>query len=76
MRRSKNGDLLGHVVGDLQKLRRHLEAECLAVLEIGNPLKLRWSLERQVSRFLAHEDEVNVPSRLAKLIVGDKFFFR
>ena len=46
----------------------------LAVLEIGNPLKLRWSLDRQVSRFLAHEDEVNVPSRLAKLIVGDKFF--
>jgi hypothetical protein len=47
--------------------RWHLEGQCLGGLQIDHQLELGRALDRQLTRFSALEDAVDVLWRLAKL---------
>ena len=52
--------LFDHLVGAGNKRQRHGEAERLRGLEVDHQLVLGWCLHRQVGRFLAFEDAIDV----------------
>ena len=66
-----------HLVGELLKLQRHVEAKRLGRLEVDNDLEFRWMLHRQISGLRAPEQFIGVYSPLPELVsriepVGDQ----
>ena len=62
-------DLLDHVVGPDEEIKRHLKAKLLGGLLVYYQLKLRWLLDRQVCGPRALEnfgdDDRGLPPRLS-----------
>src|SRR5262245_51444164 len=53
-------NLLDHVGGLNEEMRRHVKAECLGGLEIDDEVKLCWLLDWQITRLRALEDLVYI----------------
>ena len=68
MQCSKQSPLFDHLVGAGQKRRRHGEADRFGGFEVDRELVFRRVLHRQVGRFLALQDAVNVASCATMLV--------
>ena len=67
MRCSKNLSL-DHLVGELLKIDRHIEAKCFGGFEVDQKFKLGGLFNRDVARLGAFEDFVRIDSRAARLL--------
>jgi hypothetical protein len=75
--RTLRESLLDHLVGELLKMHRHIEAERFGGFEIDHKLELGWLLNGQIIGLLAPEYPINIRGRPSELIedirpVGNK----
>jgi hypothetical protein len=57
-----------HLVGAGEQRWRHVEAESLGGLEIDHQFEFGRQLDRQIGRYLAFEDAINVTGRATVLV--------
>ena len=55
-------DLFDHFVGSLLQEQRNVQPQGLCSLEVDDQLELSGALDRQISRFFAFEDAINIKS--------------
>src|SRR5262249_17463043 len=58
--RSGHRRSLDQLVGEPEQLRWHCNTECFGCFEVDNKGKLTWLFDRQISRFGAFEDLVDI----------------
>src|SRR5262249_8007273 len=61
-------DLLYHLIGELLKVERHFEAECLRRLQVNHQLELGRCLHWKLGRLGTPEDAIDIAARPPKQI--------